>query len=366
MIRVMVAEDSAVVRANLVHILESDPELIVVAQAHNGREAVELARKKHPDVITMDIHMPVLDGFQATREIMATRPVPIVIVTASWDPEEVSKTFQTVEAGAVNIVPKPLSIGHPEYERSARELIQLVKAMSEVRVVRRIRALSSASPLSHGASTVMAQSGRRDIRLVAIGASTGGPPVLQTILSGLPRSFPAPVLVVQHITVGFIQGLIDWLKESSGIPVRLAQDGELLRPGQAYFAPDNFQMGLLDVNRISLMDAPAENHLRPSVSYLFRSVARVCGQNAAAVLLTGMGCDGALEMNLIRERGGLTIAQDKESSMIYGMPGEAQKLGAASLILSPGQIVDALLGSVRQAEPQLFSDGAWSTSGEGI
>ncbi|MCE5272837.1 chemotaxis-specific protein-glutamate methyltransferase CheB [bacterium] len=364
MIRLMVAEDSAVVRANLVHILESDPELTVVAQARNGLEAVSLARTKRPDVITMDIHMPELDGFQATREIMASSPVPIVIVTASWDQEQLSKTFQAIEAGAVNIAGKPPAVGHPKYDHSARELIQLVKAMSEVKVVRRIRSLTPAAPSGSGMKASGPGPGRRDIRLVAIGASTGGPPVLQTILSGLPRNFPAPVLVVQHITVGFIQGLIDWLDSSSSVQVRLAQDGEVLMPGRAYFAPDNYQMGLLDPNRISLVDDPPENHLRPSVSYLFRSVARVCGKQAAAVLLTGMGCDGAAEMNLIRESGGLTIAQDRESSMIFGMPGEAQKLGAAGLVLPPGQIVDALLGSVQSEAPRDAVDKAWSETGE--
>jgi two-component system chemotaxis response regulator CheB len=189
-----------------------------------------------------------------------------------------------------------------------------------------------------------------EVKLVAIGASTGGPLVLQTILSDLPADFSAPILVVQHIAPGFIRGFADWLGRSTKLPVRIAVSSERLVPGQVYLAPDGFQMGVLASGRISLTTDEPENGLRPSVACLFRSVANAFGQNAIGVLLTGMGKDGAEELRLMKENGSITLAQDEESSVVYGMPGEAIRLGGVSYVLPSSRIAAALMTLVQGRE----------------
>ncbi len=328
-------------RELLVHILKQDPGLNVIGTAKNGAEAVAFVARQKPDVITMDINMPVLDGIEATRRIMETQPVPIVIVSAAWNPAEVETTFRAMEAGAIALVEKPGGPGYPNAEAMAQNFIQTVKNMSEVRVVRRwakrgAAAATPSAPAPRGAGA------RAEIQLVAIGVSTGGPPVLRVILGLLPKDFGAPILIVQHIAAGFLQGLAEWLSHATGFPVQVAKAGETPLPGRAYLAPDALHMGLDAQGRIALCEAPAENGLRPAASWLFRSVAEVCGPGAIGVLLTGMGRDGAAELKGMRDRGALTFAQDKESSVVHGMPGEAIKLGGATYTLPPEKIAEML------------------------
>ena len=282
MIRVLVVEDSSVVRALLVHILRSDPDIEVIGTASDGAEALEFIAGQKPDVVTMDIHMPRVDGLEATRRIMETQPVPIVIVSANWNADEVATTFRAMEAGAVALVEKPRGMGHPDSEAMAAKLVQTVKTMSEVRVVRR---WARARPAGSASAAPPASDLRRTtapLHLVAVGVSTGGPPVLQTILSGLPKDFPVPLLIVQHIAAGFIGGLVDWLGPATGWPVHVAVHGQEPLPGHAYFAPDGAQMGIeRSGRRIALSeDAAPENGLRPAVSYLFRSVNEALARRA--------------------------------------------------------------------------------------
>lgn len=343
MIKVLIVEDSPVVREFLTYILGSEPDIEVAGTAHNGEEALEAVERVKPDIVTMDIHMPKLNGFDATRRIMETHPTPIVIVSGSSNVEEVATTFRALEAGALAIVPRPKGIGHPEHEATARELVQAVRLMSEVRVVRRwprTRAGRAPAPAPQpGPGRAPAE-----VRLVAMGASTGGPIVLQTILSGLHKDFPAPVLIVQHMAPGFGAGFVEWLAQTTNFPVHLAGQGEAMAPGHAYVAPDGFHMGVRSVGRIALSKDDLENGLRPSVSYLFRSVAQIYGPHAVGVLLTGMGSDGAGELKLMKERNAVTIVQDRESSVVYGMPGEAMKLDAAAYALPPEKIGEVLRG----------------------
>jgi two-component system, chemotaxis family, protein-glutamate methylesterase/glutaminase len=344
MIKVLITEDSPVIRGYLKHILSSDPEIEVVGTAQDGEEAVKLAAVHQPDVITMDIHMPKMDGFEATRKIMETNPVPIVIVSASWNPEEVDKTFRTMEAGAVAALEKPRGMGHPNANSSVKELLQTVKLMSQVKVVRRW-AKHRHKPGEPIQEKIVARQARTQpkIRLVAIGASTGGPLVLQTILSGMPKDFPVPVVIVQHIATGFLSGLRDWLGRNSLIQVRIAENKEMIQPGHAYLAPDGFQMGIDKYGRILLEKEAPQFTLCPSVSYMFQSVIESYRDQVACVLCTGMGRDGADEMKLLRDKGGVTIAQDKETSIVHGMPGEAIKLGGAVHILPSNQIAEKLV-----------------------
>jgi two-component system, chemotaxis family, protein-glutamate methylesterase/glutaminase len=338
-IRVLVVEDSAVVAEFLNHILGSDPALKVVGTVRNGMEALRAVRDLRPDVITMDINMPVMDGLEATRTIMKTNPVPIVIVSVTVDPGEVATTFRALEAGALAAVQKPAGIGHPQYRQTADTLVQTVKLMSEVKVVRRWGAQDKNGALTVGALTLDRQvRGGGNIKIVAMGASTGGPSTIKRILSEFPADFPLPVLIVQHISPGFLSGFAETLGASCKPRVTIPGDGEVLQSGHVYLAPDGVHMGVAAGGRIALATNPPENGMKPSISYLFRTVADVFGPGAAGVLLTGMGRDGADELKLMREKGAVTIAQDEASSIVYGMPAEAVRIGAATHVFSPDQI----------------------------
>jgi two-component system, chemotaxis family, protein-glutamate methylesterase/glutaminase len=333
-IRVLVVEDSSVARDLLVHILESDPEIVVAGTAPNGRRAVEAVEELRPSVVTMDIIMPEMDGLEATRRIMEKNPLPIIIVSGTVNRQEVSTAFKALEAGAVAAIPRPAGPGSPEFQSAARELLRTVKAMAEVRVVRRWpKPQAAALPVFTPPEPPL---------LVAIGASTGGPEALHRILSALPADFPLPILIVQHMAAGFLSGLCEWLDRSCPLPVAIAREGEPVLGGRVYIAPDNAHLGLSAQRRVRLSDAPPEKGLRPAVDFLFRSVRAACGQRAIAVLLTGMGADGVKEMKALKEIGAMTIAQDEASSVIYGMPGEAMRANAARQQLSPSQISDML------------------------
>lgn len=341
-VQVLVVEDSPVMRELLVHIFGADPEIAVIGTAGNGDEAIEAVKRRQPDVITMDVHMPKMNGMDATRKIMETNPVPIIILTGSSVRGEVAATFRALEAGALAVVEKPPGIGHPGHETAVKELVQTVKLMSEVKVVKRWPKRQAAAPAEPARRAIELAPAQTEIKLVAIGASTGGPIVLKTILSGLPRDFPVPILIVQHIATGFTEGFAEWLAQSTGVAVHVAAHGEPLLRGHAYVAPDGFHLSVEESGRIALSSQEPENGHRPSVSRLFRSVAKVMGRNAIGVLLTGMGKDGAEELKLMKEKGAVTIAQNQETSVVYGMPGEAVNLDAATHVLSPDEIAPAL------------------------
>jgi len=345
-IKVLIVEDSPVAREFLTYILSSDPALRVVGVAINGEEALEAVTRLRPDVITMDIHMPVMDGFEATRRIMETVPTPIVIVSGSTSVTEVAATFRAIEAGALAVVLRPPGFDHTAFSTGIKELLQTVKLMSEIKVVKRFRR-PARTPAGAATSITAASAATTEIRLVAIGASTGGPPALQKILSRLPANFQVPILIVQHISAGFVKGFAEWLAGSSGYPVRVAAHGDVPLPGVAYVAPDGFHMGIAPGPVIVLDDLPPEHLLRPAVGHLFRSVAQVLGPKAVGVLLTGMGSDGAEDLKVMLDHSAVTIAQDKQSSIVHGMPGEAIKLGAARHILPPEEIAAMLVAMVR-------------------
>ncbi|MFQ5631445.1 MAG: chemotaxis protein CheB, partial [bacterium] len=295
-----------------------------------------------------DINIPNMNGFETTRRILEIRSVPIVVVTASKDPKDVEHTFKAMEVGAVAVLEKPPGFGHPDFEKLSRKLAKTVKLMAEVKVVtRRPRSSSARQAASVSKASESPAKPASKIEMVAIGASTGGPVALHKILLGLPADFPAPILIVQHIAEGFNQGLVDWLNSSSKLNIHIGNNNEFIKPGNCYLAPDGFQMTVQKYGRIVLTTDPPEYGLRPSVSYMFRSVAAVYGARAVGVLLTGMGRDGAQELKLMRERGAITIAQDKATSVVHGMPGEAIKIGAARYVLPVDAIADKLKILVR-------------------
>jgi two-component system, chemotaxis family, protein-glutamate methylesterase/glutaminase len=341
MTRVLVVDDSRAVRELLVHILGSDPGLSVIGCAVNGEEALRMAQDMRPDVITMDLHMPHMDGFESTRRIMRSCPVPIVIVSGSDNQGEIDASFRAIEAGALMVVRRPFGIGNPAFEETARALVRTVKAMAEVKVVRR---WGGAEP---GAARARVRASGRTRALVLVGASTGGPAVLRDILAELPARFPLPLMMVQHLSPGFVRGMADWLSGASGYPVSVASDGEQLEAGRAYLAPDGFQVAVTRELRCALSLGQQEHGMRPSVSHMFRSLDPELRAATVAVLLTGMGKDGAHELKQLRDDGALTIAQDRASSAVYGMPGEAIRLDAAMLILEPAEIGKLLHGLAR-------------------
>lgn len=373
MIKVLIVDDSATVREYLRHILNTDADLEVIGIARDGDEAVSLVGRLQPDVVTMDIQMPRMNGYEATRKIMETHPVPIVVISSTVVPEQVTNTFRAIKAGAVAVLEKPKGPGHPDSDRMASKVIQIVKLMSEIRVVTRYankKKVLKAKSLPDKPATVRSEfgcrsalaslpgivaknrSGAHRIKLVAIGASTGGPPVIRNILSRLTADFPVPILLVQHIAPGFIQGMAEWLSKEIALPIRIPRHGEIVTAGRAYFAPDACHMGITGGGKIVLSKSSPINGLRPSVSHLFNSVAEVYGDTAAGVLLTGMGKDGASELKKMREKGALTIAQNKESSVVHGMPGEAIRLGAAKHIFSPDEIAGFLAGYMKRGVPK--------------
>lgn len=346
-IAVLVADDSPSMRMLLAHVLARDPRIEVIGTVDDGQAAIDYLHSgsTRPDVVLMDIHMPRLDGFEATRRIMETNPLPIVICTATADPKEMAVAFRSMEAGAVACVEKPLGLDHPQFESCVENLLQTIRLMSEVKVVRRWNRPRVSG--THAPAAVPAPGARHPLpRIVGIGASTGGPLVLQEILSGLPREFSAPLVVVQHIARGFLPGMVEWLNQTTGLRVQVAAHGALPMAGHAYIAPDDFHLGVSSGGRLALARAEPENGLRPSVSWLFRSLAENLGGSAVGVLLTGMGKDGAAELKQMRDRGSFTIAQDRESSVVHGMPGEAIALGAAVQILPADRIAGALIAEL--------------------
>jgi two-component system, chemotaxis family, protein-glutamate methylesterase/glutaminase len=346
MIKVLVVDDSKVARELLTHLLQADPQLQVVGAVDGGHAAIDFLKETKADVVLMDIQMPRLDGFETTRRIMETDPLPIVICTAASDPREMATAFRSMEAGAVACVGKPVGSEHPEYKALATELIQTLKLMSEVKVVRRWTRTRSLAPVSAPQDEHIDL--KQGVRAIGIGASTGGPPILQAILAGLPKDFSVPLLIVQHIAPGFLSGLIEWLNQTTGLHIHIASHGTIPLLGHVYFAPDDLHMGLSAGYRIQLTREEPESGLRPSVSYLFRSLAESSGPHAIGILLSGMGKDGAAELKLMRDKGATTIAQDKETSVVHGMPGEAINIGAATHILPGEKIADTLIGLVRR------------------
>jgi len=344
LIRVLVADDSATSRALLVGLLSGEPDFQVVGEATNGQEAVEMTERLTPDLITMDVQMPVMDGLEATKRIMVRSPRPIIIVSHAAREVDVKLSLDATRAGALMVLPKPDGPLSPRFASDRRQLVSMARAMSQVKVVRRHGAESHVSarppvfrPGFAAPSPVRAPTRQGALRLVAIAASTGGPAAIRAILSELPRSFPVPILIVQHIARGFASGLAQWLAGDTALGVKVAEFGEPAEPGTVYIAPDDRHIGCrLDgagTIHIVLDEAPAVGAFRPSASYLFRSVAESLGAKALSVILTGMGDDGIEGLRAAKAAGGRVIAQDEASSVIFGMPGEAVSAGVVDQIL---------------------------------
>jgi two-component system chemotaxis response regulator CheB len=342
MIRVLVVDDSATARGLLVKILESDPEIQIVGEAGDGLEAVALTQRFLPDLVTMDIHMPRLDGLEATKEIMITAPTPIVIVTASTRAGEVAKSMDLLALGALDVLVKPVGPAAPGFADDAQHLVEVVKTMSQVKVVRHWRPVPSVSAHSAAPRKERPRRGEPKVQVVAIAASTGGPAALHELLGNLPGDLPASVLVVQHIAHGFTAGLAAWLNLGTELCVKVAEEGEPLAPSTVYFAPEDRHLDVSTRGIVVLSTAPPIGGFRPSATFLFQAAARTFGASAVAVILTGMGDDGVAGLRAVREAGGRVIAQDQASSAVFGMPGAAVAAGVADEVLPADEIAARL------------------------
>jgi two-component system chemotaxis response regulator CheB len=350
-IRVVVAEDSLTVRKRLVEVLSEDPELQVVAEAADGRQAIEAVERLRPDVVTLDMMMPVMSGVAATEYIMAYCPTPILVVSASTNRGELFRTYDALAAGAIDALDKPG--GDEPAQQWEERLRATVKLVSRIKVITHLRARLGPTGRPAPPSPARAPGPVRRARVVAIGGSTGSPGAVAQILRALPRDFPAPILLVVHINEPFGAAFAEWLDAQSPLRVRYVRDGErlaALRDAAVLMAPPGRHL-VVERDAARLDDGPEQHSCKPAVDVLFASLARDAGADALACLLTGMGRDGAQGLLAIRRAGGATIAQDEATSVVFGMPREAIALGAAEQVLPLEDIAPALVAGVSPRRP---------------
>jgi two-component system, chemotaxis family, protein-glutamate methylesterase/glutaminase len=341
-VRVLVVEDSLTIRRSLVDILSQDSGVEVVGEAENGKRAIELCMSLKPDVITMDMVMPVMSGLAATEYIMAYLPTPILIVSSSLNRGEVFKTYDALAAGALDVYEKPS--GEEIESGWGRRFIATIKLLARIKVIMHPRARLDMSRGPAATLSSRSQAGRAAADLIVIGASTGGPAAIVTILKSMPRSISAPILFALHIDEPFAASFAEWLDAQTPHPVAYARDLESLegRAGCVLMAPPGLHL-VVAQRRCRLTADPPRHSCRPSIDVLFESVAQDAPRNVIACLLTGMGRDGATGLLAVRKAGGCTIAQDQASSVVYGMPREAALIDAAQQVLSLADIGPAIV-----------------------
>lgn len=338
-VKLLIVDDSKIVREVLKHIFTSDPEINVVGMALNGEQAVQMTAKLKPDIITMDIEMPVMNGLLAIDQIMHEHPTPILVLT-SYSSKIDNLGFNALSKGALDIIDKP---DINDYNRMASTLINQVKLLSKIKVIRRIKPISQKIKKEIKKEKVgHIKKPYEGISMVAVASSTGGPVTLNKILTALPKDF-IPITIVQHINEGFTEGLVKWLNLSSTNKVKIAQEGEILKRGMVYVAPENVHMVFDKNGIIRFQDGPSQNGVKPSADMLFKTAGEVFKDKAIGVILSGMGSDGAKGMKTIKLSGGTTIAQNEESCVVFGMPKVAIEMKAIDYILSVNDIIKKII-----------------------
>lgn len=380
-IRVLIVEDSGVVAQILKETLESDQRIEVVGVAANGQDAIELMPRLLPDLVTMDVWMPVLDGFATVEWIMANQPTPILVITSSKLKQDVQISLRMLAAGALDVIEKPPLNDEGLWQRQQAELLAKVKLLAGIKVITHVKGklhttvpakpapppqppkatpppgkpiVSPAAPAPFGTSHPPAPAPdpyffppQPHYQIIAIASSTGGPTALLRILQKLPARLPCGLVVVQHISEGFTQGLVDWLQREVALKIRIAHQGDTALPGEVLVAPD--RCDIIVRNDLKLATVKDEtNLLRPNADVMMESVARVFGRRAIGVVLTGMGSDGARGLKQMYEAGAYTIAQDEASSLIYGMPRAALEEGGVREVLALDHIAGRIIELMRQ------------------
>jgi len=331
MIKVLIVDDSRVVREVLKDIL-SDSGIEVIGEASDGKQAIDLARDLKPDLITMDVMMPVMDGLTAVEQIMAYYPTPILVFASSLNRKDVNIAFEAIQLGALDVVEKPDNLSTDGMKEMRGTLIHKIRLLSNIKVIRHIKGRRRNRIIEAPPAIEKAPISEQKIKVVAIGASTGGPKAVMSLFKQLPENLPTPILLVQHIGANFTQGFVDWLDRESPLNVKMAEEGEKIRSGTVFVGPGERHLETVG-DHVKLTSGPMVNNCRPSVDVLFSSVAKSFGEQSLAVLLTGMGRDGAEGMLDIKKRKGTTIVQDEQSSTIFGMPKAAIELGVADKVV---------------------------------
>ncbi len=344
-IRVLLVDDSPIALRIMQSLLSDSNDIQVVGTAANGKEAFEILPVLNPDVICTDFHMPVMDGLEFTHAVMKEYPCPILVMSVSVEKGSPG-VFQILEAGALDVYPKPHGISGENHDKLALELASKIRNLAGVNIFRRTTAGSPVAPSMQPIS----RKSNAPVRIVVIGASTGGPQALHEILSELPDNFPVPVVCVQHIMNEFLPQMVTWLDEAARLPVRMAIQGEQPQAGVVYFAHGDTHLEFDKSGKFDLTQAPLCDSHRPSVTVTLRSAAHVYGAGSVGVLLTGMGRDGATGMVEVTTASGVTIAQNEASSIVYGMPGAAVELGAALHVLPIEQVAPALTELTKRSD----------------
>ncbi len=348
-IRLLLVEDSPVALAVLKRMLSSATDIEVVGTAHNGKEALRLIPEVNPHVICTDIHMPKMNGVDFTREVMSRFPLPILVISVSVHNDDSKNIFDVLKAGAIDVFPKPRAGLKSDSSHLTDELIKKIRILSGVMPIRKHKKKPAASVSNRektaekSVKSVSSFICQETPSIIAVGASTGGPQTIHTILKDLPLNYKIPLICVQHISEGFLQGLIDWLSLQCKLKVVIASEGEKPMPGKVYFPPERLHLKVDDRGRFRMSSEPAFDGHRPSISVTFKSLARYYGASSMGILLSGMGKDGADGLKDIFLAKGITIAQDEETSIVFGMPKQAIETGAAGCVLSTSAIAEALL-----------------------
>jgi two-component system, chemotaxis family, protein-glutamate methylesterase/glutaminase len=348
-IRVLLVEDSKIAQVILQRILTISPHIEIVGIASTGVEAITLIPTTQPDVICTDFHMPKMNGLEFTHEVMSRYPRPILVISASVQTDDTHRIFQVLEAGAVDIFPKPITglvADNPSFNQG---LIEKIQVLSGVKVFTKKRRIASQNALSLYQDRSFIADPSFKPQIVTIGASTGGPQALQELFSQIPASFPLPIICVQHICAGFLEGFIHWLSGHCALPIQIAQLGEKPKAGQIYFPSERQHLELDQNGRFCCTHlSPVDGHC-PSITVTFKSIAQFYGKQTIGILLTGMGRDGAEGLRSISEVGGFTIAQDEATSVVFGMPKEAILLGAVQQVLPIQAVAPALLKLIQSS-----------------
>ncbi|OGW51951.1 MAG: hypothetical protein A2Z50_01795 [Nitrospirae bacterium RBG_19FT_COMBO_42_15] len=345
MIRVLIVDDSNVFSDILTKILQSDIDIKVIGRAVNGIEAVNFTERLKPDVITMDIQMPLMGGVEATDKIMRRHPTPIIVLSSYVNKKEMNVCFDALKSGAVDVMEKPTGTTLLDYQEIEDDLIKRVKIAAGVKVFSHFN-LSKGSTDRGPEIPKVAAAKKQKTKIVVIGASTGGPIAINTILSALQPHFSVPCVLVQHIAKGFLEGFVNWLDKECGIKVKIAAANERLEAGVAYFPPEDYHLKFYKNGTVQLYNAPPYDSHRPSITLIMKAAAEVYGSGVLGVLLTGMGKDGAEGLKSIKSAGGRTIVQDEETSAVFGMPKEAIENNAADHVLPINRIAKQIMDMV--------------------